>query len=371
MALSIEAIKFNHDSLPATNYALNIRVDATRFVDVPEWRNGISVKASDSPAAYALDTVGGNTISIQAKFRAQPPRTGPSRIRGVTSGLESNPLGDVAPASVTFDDDGNSEWVKFDVTGNLGGAVSVTDIIWEWQELDPQSNAWVAFARTQHRIYVVLLVPTAPWQQEPYSAGNTQLPWTAVLDYACVWAANAATIVSAARWITEKVYALGPDTLIYDCPGSGSKHYSRGVFNCTKFLERLGGGPGNGIYVNCADCATVTSTFSNILGCNLEQAIMGYDFELNPTLAIGTEDWQTACGWKTFTYHEVAWQPPCQEANAVFDACLKVSMIPNSQEPPFVGIQPIQMMFSMYQPRLSPQAENCIPRPPGSRRIVV
>ena len=33
-----------------------------------------------------------------------------------------------------------------------------------------------------------------------------------------------------------------------DCPGGGSSHYSFGAFDCTAFLERLRGGPGNGYY---------------------------------------------------------------------------------------------------------------------------
>ena len=381
MALSIEAIKFNHDSSSATHDALNIRVNSTTFVTVPEWQKGVSVNPSDSPAAYAIGAVGGNTITIQARFRLAPaPFPGPVSIRAVTVGLKLppfwpfipfNPLGDVSPASFVFDVNGNSGWVTFKLTGHLGKTVRATNITWEWQALNPQTNTWVPFATTKHRIYVLLGIPTSPWQQTPYNAGNTQLPWTAVLDFACSWAFGAATRDAAAGLITDHVFALGPGTVTYDCPGGGASHYSAGAFNCTKFLDRLHGGPGNGIYVNCSDCATVTSTFSNILGCDLSQSQMGFGFQLNPILAIGSNAWFPGCpNWANhgFSYHEVAWKPACGANDNIFDACLQVNT--NPVPPPFNGVLPKNMQFSTYKPLLSPSG-TCDPQGPCTRRTVV
>src|SRR5256885_7907506 len=218
MALSIEAIKFNRDSSSATHDALNIRVNSTTFVTVPEWQKGASVNPSDSPAAYAIGAVGANTITIQARFRLTPaPFPGPVSIRAVTVGLKLppfwpfipfNPLGDVSPASFVFDANGNSGWVTFKCTGHLGNTVRATNITWQWQALDPKTNTWVPFATTKHRIYVLLGIPTSPWQQTPYNAGNTQLPRTAVLDFACSWASGASTRDAAAGRITDHVFAL-------------------------------------------------------------------------------------------------------------------------------------------------------------------
>jgi hypothetical protein len=58
-----------------------------------------------------------------------------------------------------------------------------------------------------------------------------------------------------------------------------------------------------GIYVNCSDCATFVSTFANVLGCNLWQSRMGFGFDLNKLLGIGSNVWQTCCGWVSFNYH--------------------------------------------------------------------
>lgn len=382
MALTIEAIKFNHDSTSATHDALNLRVNATNFVNVPEWTRGASVNYSDSPAAYAIGAVGKNTITIKARFRLtvppfNVPLGGPVEIRAVTAPaklppfwpfIPFNPLGDVSPAQVLFDKNGNSGWVTFNVTGHLGQSVRVTNITWQWLAHNPQTNQWVPFGLTKHRIYVLLAIPNSPWQQTPYNSGNTQLPWTAVLDFACPWAAGQTSIDAAAGMITEHVFALGPGTVTYDCPGGGASHYSAGAFNCTKFLDRLHGGPGNGIYVNCSDCATITSSFANILGCDLSQSQMGFFFDLNPILAIGSNVWQTACGWGGFSYHEVAWKSPCGASDNIFDACLQVNT--NPVPPPFAGVLPKNMQFSVYKPLLSPSG-TCDPQGPCSRRTVI
>lgn len=379
MSLQVDAIKFNHDPAAATHDALNIRVDATNFVNVPEWRHGVSVTYADSPAAYAIKQVGKNTITIQARFSAGPilpEKGGTLEIRAVTVGLKfppwpfppPNPLGDVLPAPVVFDVHGHSGWGTFKVSGHLGSTVRVSNITWQWQYLHPVTHHWTNFEQTKHRIYVLLDTPTAPWQQAPYNAANTQLPWTAVLDFACVWAHGATNADAAAGLITEHVYALGPGTITYDCPGGGGSHYSAGVFNCTKFLDRLHGGPGNGQFVNCSDCATITSSFANILGCDLSQSKMGWSFSLKPLLAIGSNVWQTACGWGGFSYHEVAWKPPCGGTDNIFDACLEVNT--NPAPPPYTGVLPKNMQFNVYKPLLS-SGGNCNPIGPCGRRTVV
>jgi hypothetical protein len=118
-------------------------------------------------------------------------------------------------------------------------------------------------------------MPTGPWQQAPYNAVNKQVPWTEVLDYACSWAAGAMTADDAAGKVTDAVHNLGPGTFRYDCPGGGSPRYASPGFDCTAFLDRLRGGAGNGVYVNCSDCATIVSTFANALGADLWQSRMG------------------------------------------------------------------------------------------------
>jgi hypothetical protein len=177
---------------------------------------------------------------------------------------------------------------------------------------------------------------------------------------------------NAAGLITEHVFALGPGTITYDCPGGGSSHYTiGGSFNCTAFLDRLHGGFGNGQYVNCTDCGTIVSVFSNSLGCNLWSSRMASGFGLNPILAIGSNVWQTACGWGGFSYHEVGWTGGCTQNDNVYDACLEVNGSNNpTTGPPWIPVLPKNMLFGavgamQYRDRLASVAgrPNCNPQP--------
>jgi hypothetical protein len=378
MAVSILAIKFNHDTNAATHDALNIRIDASGTVTVPEWTGGETLP-SQSPAAYAINAVGGNTITVQARFKTDKVvKFLEVRALFVTKlGAPKTPLGDLAPAQVIFNADGLSGFVSFNCLSGLGTTVRAKNIQWMWQVRTTPGGAWTDFATTHHRIYVLLAVPTSPWQQLPYSAANLQLPWTAVLDVACAWAANASTRDGAAGLITDHVYALGSGIVKYDCPGFGASHYtSGGLFNCTAFVDRVHGGAGNGIFVNCTDCSIFTSTFANILGCDLWQSRMESGFALNEILAIGSNVWQTACGWVSFSYHEVAWKNQCTESDAVFDACLQVDGDANpTGGNPHVPLLPKNMVFGaagagLYRDRLCTVAgrPHCNPAPGTKKR---
>lgn len=385
MPLVIDAIKFNHDLNSASSDAFNIRRNASAFVAVPEWKNGTSHVFSDSPAAYALQAIGKNTITIQARFLVKtpfppkpfPPKIPSIEIRAVPAPLlpwpkfpSVSPIGGVAPTVVKFNKSGDSGWVTMNLTGKLTGGVRIANITWQWQYRLLPNGAWTNFGVTKHRIYVVIDIPKTPWTQTPYNAANLNLPWTEVLDYACSWAHGTSTTDAAAGLVTEHVYGLGPAVVTYDCPGGGGSHYTvAGNFNCTAFLDRLHGGAGNGIYVNCTDCATFVATFSNILGADLWESRMGNSFGLNPMLGIGSNVWQPCCGWASFNYHEVAWKSGCTENDNIFDACLQVNNGPDPANPPYVALLPKNMLFGApgqsYRYRLATAAgqNNCNPQP--------
>ncbi len=402
MSVQLEAIKFNHDPQSATSDALNIRRNATQFVSVPEWQRGISVNPEDSPAAYAIQEVAGHTITIQAKFRrtspelqtvevrAVDPIVDPPPPRGCTGfilwllqaiirALFGNVLGDVKARPVTFLPAGETNFETFELQHvRLGRAgVGVRTTTWWWQ-YRLSGGPWTTFAITNHRIYSVLALPTAPWQQTPSLPGNTQLPWTEVLDYACRWAFLTTTPDAAAARITRSVYDLGPTVVEYDCPGGGSTRYAAPNFNCTAFLERLWGGIGNGRYVNCTDCATIVSTFANIAGCDLWQSRMGWGFDLNPLLAIGSSVWQPACGWPGFSYHEVPWKGACTANEEVYDACLQVDGDSDPTAAPHTPRLPTNMRFGTpgsgeYRDCLATVAgrPTCEPQPGTRQRRMV
>ena len=166
----------------------------------------------------------------------------------------------------------------------------------------------------------------------------------------------------------------------YDCVGGGNCHYATPVgaaFDCTAFLELLAGEFGNDRYVDCTDCATIVSTFANVLGCDLWQSRMGtllppliFFFPVNPMLAIGAESVGMPCGWPGFSYHEVAWTRACTARDDVYDACCAVNGTAIPQQPPFIPLLPAGLRFgpvgaTLYRDRLAAPAGRpiCEPRP--------
>lgn len=402
--VELVAIKFNHDPGSAAADALNIRRNASDSVAVPEWQRGLSINPEDSPAAYAIAETHGNTLTIQAQLFRKPAKAKALphvQVRAIDANLDAwwlqgclgifadcvrvilrlfwgNVLGELKPRAVTFQANGFSAFESFELchVRLWSRGVGVRTTTWRWQYRKKAWKPWVDFATSEHRIYSLLEVPKAPWQQQPCNAWNTQLPWTEVLDYACRWAWRVTTRDEAAGSVTAAVYALGPATVTYDCPGGGSSHYALwSGFDGTAFLDRLKGGPGNGIYVNCTDCATITSTFANALGCDLWQSRMGYGFDLNPLLGIGSTVWQTACGWGGFSYHEVAWKDACDVGDPVFDACLQVDgdADPTAADPAHTALLPVNLRFGNagegdYRDRLAAPSgrASCNPQP-GTR----
>ncbi|HEY5748826.1 MAG TPA: hypothetical protein VIU12_22305 [Chryseolinea sp.] len=385
MAIRIKAIKFNHLPGSMNTDALEIRKNKLTAISVPEWVDGISTLAQDSLVAYAMRETQGNTITIQARFestdtsnfsvtiRAIDPVTNPPEphgciawllwfLRKIFIALFGNVLGEVKARTVNFVN-GQSNYETFELLHprfwNTGVGVYFTE--WQWQHRTRKEHArkkWFNMQRTNHKVYILLEAPTSPWNQV---AGSNQLPWTEALEYGCTWAKGAKTRDEAATKITESIYNLGPSRIEYDCPGGGSSHYSAGSFNCTKFLERLSGGLGNGKYVNCSDCATIVSSFANLIGCDLWQSRMGgFYFQLNNIRGIGSSVWTTACNnWGGFSYHEVAWKGNCTEQDQIFDGCLQVDGDSDPMTAPHTPLLPTNMVFGdcttmNYRLRLTP-----------------
>lgn len=391
MNIHIDAIKFNHDHTTVHNNAVNIRKNASEFIEVPEWQAGISVTPENSPAAYAKKETAGNVLTIKARFRwlgkgtktveirALDPTVNPpgppgcagliTRIfREIIRALFGNALGEVKARSITFPGTGLGAFETFELTKTRlhKVGVGIRTTTWRWQFREG-GGSWADIETSRHRIYVLLETPNAPWQQIPYDESNTQLPWTDVLDRACNWAFMASDRDQAAAGITQNVYNLGNSVITYDCPGGGGTRYASPNFDCTAFLERIDGGPGNGQYVNCSDCATFVSTFANAVGCDLWQSRMGWSFQLNTILAIGSSTWETACGWGGFYYHEIPWKDDCTATDRVYDACLQVDGDADPTSSPHTALLPTNMVFGTpgsggYRDKLSPGG-SCEPLP--------
>jgi hypothetical protein len=376
--IQLEAIVFNHDPQSSAN-GLNLRRDAAQITPVPEWQRGAGVTPADSSVAYAVNEARRADPTIVALFRRMDPAIASVDVRTVVPAGQSV-LGTVRPRTVGFLADGTSGFVAFALDGPSlrTGGVGVHELTWRWQFRPDAQQPWTDFDESRHRVYVVLSTSRPPWVQQPYVTANTQLPWTTVLDYACRWAASAQTLDQAAALVTQAVFGLGPGVISYGCAVFGTPQYSEPYFQCTAFLDRLRGGFGRGVWVNCTDCATIVSTFANILGCRLWQSPMGNFFALNETIAIGGGSWRTACDWGGFNYHEVAWKGNCGEADAVFDACLLIDGDADPSRRPHQPLLPANLRFGTpgdggYGDRLAaPQGRaSCRPLPTMRRHRYV
>ena len=133
----------------------------------------------------------------------------------------------------------------------------------------------------------------------------------------------------------------------------------------TKCIERLSGRDGNGALVNCTDCASFVTSFSNLLGCGLYSSRMAASFETNPYSAIGRAAWTCPLwGWR-FGYHEVAWDGISGDGDLVYDACLRYDGDDDPASAPHISQLPVAVQFSdgnpmaplVYRERLTPDIQ--------------
>jgi hypothetical protein len=333
--LTAITFKSSPSSGPGEANALSIRQNFAAAVTVPEWVKGKSLP-KDSPAAYAIAAVAGKIITIEASFATDPSGPATVDIRADGGGV----LGSIDPTTITMGGGASvPEFVPLTLPHHKIGADGILrqDIQWDWFYKATDGN-WVSMGVSSHRIYVVLDTPFLPWLQPPTPPrSETQLPWVDALDRACLWAAGRLNALDAAIAVTQAVNgSLG---LTYDVSHGASK-YTQAVgptswFLCTAFLAFLNRQPeGKGNVVNCTDCATIVSSFANLLGCQLAAAVMASPggFLCNKIIAIGG-----GSAWdypfppaNRFAYHEVAWTGAFSHEDRIFDACL---LADNSGDP--------------------------------------
>jgi hypothetical protein len=348
----VHSIQFNYDeqSIPLKDHL------TPEAVPVPEFVEGVR----NEPACYVAGTLPRVKVVFRrlAAFMSGTTYTvGATGQRGGIRELEVMP---------TFDGSGLCDPVEFELAGPVVLAVALDDRMFSWYAyVAPFASQRVSIGSAVHRLYIVLDQPTAPWSAET--------PWVAALDLACGWAVGATNVDDAARLITKRYYRSG--RVRYDTV-SGYTFYGSRTFNLTEMLERLTGGVGLGEKVNCTDSADTVSTLANVLGCDLWQSRMGWNFAVNPIMAIGYNKWEPPFGgW--FSYHEVAWKSGCTEQDNVFDGCLQVDGDDDPTQLPHAALLPTNMHFGdctamNYRLRLCPPQPDgcpqCQPQPATQQR---
>ena len=338
------------------------------------WRAGVSQWPSDAPMALVLDELDA-PVKLTATLLRSPGDPQTLGLRALAAPGSTGPIFAVEPAVLDF---GDALQAQVELSCVLGGSASVGlgDLWLRWQLQVEGLPLWIDLEWTGHRIYRVLRRPTEPWSEAPDDP--LHWPWTRALEYACRWAGESSDLAAAATAITRAVYDLGfTGVFAYDCP-LGASRYAFPFFDLQAVIERLGGGFGNGAPVNCSDCATIVSTFANLLGCDLWQSQMftlGQGFGVNAMIPIGTSGWQVPCGWPGFSFHEVAWTGDCGEDDDVYDASLAVDGSGSPSLPPRFPVLATGLRFGEplaqdYRFRLAAPGSQqaCAPQPPTRQR---
>jgi hypothetical protein len=345
--IRIEEIRFSHRSNADRGEALNIRLshkDGT-VVHPPEWRRGYLAQ----PVAYAR-LAAKKTLTIRARFSGGPS-FGSLRVRAMDDSqgywewlkalvgwffrlLGVPPLGvlgDVRERIVTFDADGESRLLEFRLANHriAKRGVGTYFVSWRWQY--KRRSTWITFGSTEHRVYVVVDIPFAPWYQNCPNGEHqdcSSLPWVTALDIACSWARGAKTKEAAAQLIAD---AFNASPLIsYASQSVFVSAWDSCLLSSLLHLLRLG----IPVVANCSDCASTIVALSNLLGCKLFAGRMDPTFKGNDNsidthevVLIGgnpskESDWET----QNFGYHEVAWWEKVTEDGYVYDACLQLDL---------------------------------------------
>jgi len=264
----LESISFNHDPDSASSDALNIRMNYTEDVHVPEWN-----KAQKSyPAAYIKKS----TITVKAVFSAAPGVTH-ARIWAVT---RQGQLSNLLPETVSFNN-GISDPVYFEVAYHT--PTHIKSFIQEWRLYCDHVNGpgapKIHLGNSENKIFAVLAQPQAPWT----TTGQTE-PWVDALEISCWWARGTRTPEDAAAKITKQLFKnVGG---LYDNEW-GMPYYPYSFdfsqFALTDFLANI---PDVGI-VNCYDMGKSLVTLSNTLGCGLSYRYSNPFGHLNCIYGIG------------------------------------------------------------------------------------
>lgn len=282
----ITHIKFNYDQTALSDDAFNIRVDQFHDVVVPEWDQS-KVLPQDSPAAYAIKETSGRKVYIQARFQIDPSTPAATgRIKATGGGI----LGAIDPVTVDFvngvshdtSHPGDPEYVQIPLNNRNFSRIARKDIYWDWFYECPHSHHWLSMnIRSHHRIYVVLQQPPAPWSQ----TAAQDYPYTAALDYAII-NANTSGLRDEREAAARIVQHVNGEPLQYDI-WFGAPAYLVGAAGGTFLITAWLAGFTNGPIVNCYDCASSVTTFSNVLGCELTYQFHDPFGYLDPVYPIG------------------------------------------------------------------------------------
>jgi hypothetical protein len=135
--------------------------------------------------------------------------------------------------------------------------------------------------------------------------------------------------------------------------GTGGSSWTKASFDLSSFVKfKSPGVRAKGNIVNCTDCASILSTYANMVGVKLHYAIIGWNFGLNPILGIGatTPGSPFDSGRMGFSYHAVTTP---NSTTTIDDATLALDGDSDPTTAPFSKLLVQDVSGSEYLTRLS------------------
>jgi hypothetical protein len=194
-------IQFNHGY---SDSALNIRVNASTDITVPEYDSGYS---RNDKFAY----VKGSTPDVLVMFYASPPDSPSLTIDAIGINGSSWDLND---KTVLFNGSGFSvtesgyptNYVKMSSSTSVPNSIGIHSHTWSWRVVAVGGTPISPFymGSISHDYYTVLDTPRTPMTE----------PWTDVLNYACDWANDKTTVSDAIDEIASELYYMGSHKIL-------------------------------------------------------------------------------------------------------------------------------------------------------------
>ncbi|MGD8779168.1 MAG: hypothetical protein PVH88_09445 [Ignavibacteria bacterium] len=306
--LEIDAIKirFNYDLNSYSHDALSITTGYSNPIIVIEDEWDID-EGHDYPIAYIKGQTS-RRIKVTFRHNQDQSRSYTFLMAGYVD--QGTSFGDAWSTSVYFPSNNNgiSNEITYQLHGSVPNSVGKRYARFMWECIDYGAE----YFWTEHDYYTLLAAPQAPMA----------IPWTTVLDNACVWASGQTSSENAANDITNCLFTCGFD---YDT-GSGAPRYGGwSTFNLTQFLSELG----SSYDVNCLDMGKAVTTFGNAIGCGLYLTTFSGGLSLNCIDPIGaalpTNNPFSSpligndCRYGGFSYHAFSQN----SSKNTWDACLK------------------------------------------------
>jgi hypothetical protein len=234
---------FCHDSDAPDSSAIDICKNYSNDITVPEYDTRYS---RNEKFAYLK----GKSPKVLIWFFASPPDT-PS----LTINATGNDSWNLADHEIWFNgsgfsiaDSGNpTNYVSMHSQSSVPNSVGKHDKTWTWYVVEvggEQLETPISVGTTNNlTYYTILATPQAPMT----------VPWTDVLDYACVWANGTTTGAGVVSGITSGAYNNSFKTYTEE-----GQYCLEATFTLTGFLAQQ--------YTDCREISAVVQVFSNALG---------------------------------------------------------------------------------------------------------